>query len=160
MTTRAVQYAQGILERYWDRTIPISPEEIIKKIDDLVIEPKELPDNISGKVGYDWGKRKYVITVNENHHENRQRFTIAHELGHYALGHGEKTDTLYRDSALESSPDEVEANAFAAEILMPKAVINHLVFNQNISDVRLLARKLWVSEQSMIYRLKNIGLVI
>lgn len=153
--SRAVRYAQSVLKHYWDNQIPIRPENMIKKISDLKLCYEDLPDNISGKVAYDFNIKKYVITVNENHHENRQRFTIAHELGHYALNHGSKEDVLYRDG--NSDPDEVEANAFAAEILMPSAIIKHLIFEQNITTVQELAYKLWVSEQAMLYRLKNLG---
>lgn len=38
-----------------------------------------------GKINYDFNKHKYIITVNKDHHPNRQRFTIAHELGYYML---------------------------------------------------------------------------
>lgn len=153
--SRAVRYAQSVLKHYWDNQIPIRPENMIKKISDLKLCYEDLPDNISGKVAYDFNIKKYVITVNENHHENRQRFTIAHELGHYALNHGSKEDVLYRDGS--SDPDEIEANAFATEILMPSAIIKHLIFEQNITTVQELAHKLWVSEQAMLYRLKNLG---
>ncbi|UYZ68454.1 ImmA/IrrE family metallo-endopeptidase [Moraxella bovis] len=155
--SRAVKYAQSVLKHYWDKQIPIQPERMIDKIDDLEIRYENLTDNISGKVNYDFDIKKYIITVNENHHENRQRFTIAHELGHYALNHGSKEYILYRNG--ESDPDEIEANAFAAEILMPTAVIRHLIFEKDITTVQELAQKLWVSEQAMLYRLKNLGLI-
>lgn len=155
--SRPVDYAQSLLDDYWDRTIPIDPKQIISEIDDLQVVSESLPDNISGRISYDFDKSSYIITVNENHHPNRQRFTIAHELGHYVLGHGSKEDVLYRNG--ESDPDEIEANAFAAEILMPKGVIHHLVFEQDITDIRVLAKKLWVSDDAMYYRLKNLGLI-
>lgn len=157
MTTRAVDYAQSALKYYWDKTVPVRPDDIISKIDDVELVYEDLPDNISGKVSYDFNRQRYVITVNKTHHKNRQRFTIAHELGHYALGHGAKEDVIYRNGSQD--PDEIEANAFAAEILMPKGVIHHLIFNEGINTVQELAHKFWVSEQAMIYRLKNLGLV-
>lgn len=153
--SRAVRYAQSVLKHYWDNQIPIRPENMIEKISDLELCYEDLPDNISGKVAYDFNIKKYVITVNAKHHENRQRFTIAHELGHYALNHGSKEDVLYRDG--NSDPDEIEANAFAAEILMPSAIIRHLIFERDITTVQELAHKLWVSEQAILYRLKNLG---
>lgn len=155
--SRPVDYAQSLLACYWDRTIPIDPKQLIDNIDDLQVVSENLPDNISGRINYDFNKNSYIITVNENHHPNRQRFTIAHELGHYVLGHGSKEDVLYRNG--DSDPDEVEANAFAAEILMPKGVIRHLIFEQDITDIRILAKKLWVSDDAMYYRLRNLGLI-
>lgn len=155
--SRPVDYAQSLLARYWDRTIPIDPKQLIDNIDDLQVVSENLPDNISGRINYDFNKNSYIITVNENHHPNRQRFTIAHELGHYVLGHGSKEDVLYRNG--DSDPDEIEANAFAAEILMPQGVIRHLIFEQDITDIRILAKKLWVSDDAMYYRLRNLGLI-
>lgn len=157
--SRPVNYAQSLLVRYWDKTIPVQPEQIINQIGDLKLIYEDLPDNISGKKYYDFDNGYYVIVVNANHYKNRQRFTMAHELGHYALNHGDKEDTLYRDSELENTPDEIEANAFAAEILMPAGVIRHLVFKDGITRVQELANKLWVSEQAMLFRLKNLGLI-
>lgn len=164
--TKAVNYAQSVLERYWDRTIPINPDQIIQSMTtsmdnpDLILEKVPLSDDISGQIKYDFDKKTYVISINSNKHPHHQRFTLAHELGHYALSHGEKYDnqiTLYRNGT--SDPDEIEANAFSAELLMPKAVIRHLVFKENITDISKLAQELFVSEQAMMYRLKNLGLI-
>ncbi|MDO5651606.1 MAG: ImmA/IrrE family metallo-endopeptidase [Moraxella sp.] len=158
--SRAVKHAQSILGHYWDGIIPVKPEKIIEKIGDLeIIYTEGLSDNISGKKFYDFDKGHYVIEINKNHHENRKRFTAAHELGHYALNHGDKEDVLYRNSSIDSSPDEVEANAFAAEILMPASAIRHLVFEKGVTKIEDLAYQLWVSEQAMLYRLKNLGLI-
>lgn len=157
--SRAVKYAQSILEHYWDGVIPVKPQNIIDEIGDLKVIYQDFDKNIAGKKFYDFDKGYYVIEVNKNHHPNRQRFTLAHELGHYALQHGNKTDTLYRDSDMDSNPDEVEANAFAAEILMPASAIRHLVFNKGVTTIQDLAQQLWVSEQAMLYRLKNLGLI-
>jgi Zn-dependent peptidase ImmA (M78 family) len=67
-----------------------------------------------------------IIVVNSLHHPNRQRFTIAHEIGHYILHASQGTklflDATYHRSSVSSEgtdPIEVEANRFAAEILMP-----------------------------------------
>lgn len=157
--SRAVKYAQNILEHYWDGEIPVKPQNIIAKIGDLEVRFEDLPDNISGKKFYNFDRGCYVIEVNKNHHPNRKRFTIAHELGHYALQHGNTTDTLYRDSDMDSNSDEIEANTFAAEILMPVSAIRHLVFNNGVTKIQDLAHHLWVSEQAMLYRLKNLGLI-
>src|SRR5438128_1930962 len=60
----------------------------------------------------------------------RKRFTVAHELGHYVLGHGSEVircrpvDVENWDPKLHQ--DERDANTFAAEILMPAAVIRPL----------------------------------
>lgn len=69
---------------------------------------------------------KHVIFYNSKHTPEMQAFTIAHELGHYFLGHltdgQEEKICLNRDlqrSEAKYKPQEVEANHFAACLLMP-----------------------------------------
>lgn len=154
---RAIRYAQSALTRYWDKQIPVRPDLMVERIDTLQICYADLEDD-SGSIEYDSDIDKYIIAVNARHHKNRQRFTIAHELGHYMLKHVSKKDGVM-DRNGDSNPYEIEANAFAAEILMPTAVIRHLIFEQDVVTVEELAHKLWVSEQAMFYRLRNLGLI-
>lgn len=55
-----------------------------------------------------------------------QRFSIAHELGHFVLGHQESPVPLC-DAVVsrrsESAEIELEANSFAAELLMPESLV-------------------------------------
>lgn len=163
--SKSVDYAQRMLMEYWDKeSIPIIPEKIIDALrnsmdkPDIFVKIEPMVGNISGQIEYDHDKLMYVITINSERHPHHQRFTLAHELGHYALSHGEKYDNqvvLNRDGG--SDPDEVAANAFAAELLMPKAIVKHLIFEQKIFDLQELARRFWVSESAMFYRLKNLG---
>src|SRR4051794_6893018 len=72
-----------------------------------------------------------VIGVNSNDSINRRRFTIAHEIGHLVL---HKDEALHVDerypiglrtdqSSLATDSREVEANQFAAELLMPSELL-------------------------------------
>ncbi|MCL4498788.1 MAG: ImmA/IrrE family metallo-endopeptidase [Chloroflexi bacterium] len=114
-----------------------------------------------------------VIGVNTSHAKVRQRFTIAHELGHMLLHEqGEvhvdrKFHIKLRNNVSSQGvdPDEVEANLFAAEILMPKQFIDHDL--QGISDVDLLdtevidglAERYDVSTQAIMFRLVALGYI-
>lgn len=115
-----------------------------------------------------------VMVINEDHAHHRQRFTIAHELGHYRLHDSDTyldgTAALrFRDStsATGSDREEREANAFAAAVLMPAEWIHEhflaLVAARRAVDedsaVRRLARQFDVSEQAMLFRLVNLGLI-
>ena len=75
-----------------------------------------------------------IIGVNSHHHVNRRRFTVAHELGHLILHRkalagrvhvDRRFPVLMRDSAAASGldPREIEANQFAAELLMPTPLL-------------------------------------
>lgn len=102
------------------------------------------------------GELGFVILVQASHHPNRQRFTVAHELGHYMLHRnraeaegGIQDDEFYR--AL-SGPLETQANQFAANLLMPWPLIKSLQ-DRGITRVDDLARALGVSKQAMAIRL-------
>ena len=90
-----------------------------------------------------------LITLNTSHAYVRKRFTLAHEIGHHVLGHKD----IQPEFDLESKdPREVEANYFAAELLIP--------FDWIKKDSRIigattkeLAEKYKVSEDAMGWRL-------
>ena len=112
-----------------------------------------------------------VIGVNSTHSPTRQRFTIAHEIGHFLL-HGdeevhidEKRPLGRRDelSSQAVDPREIEANHFAAELLMPESLVREFVLNlvNNDPDISVeeamegLVRTFRVSQLAMTHRLTN-----
>jgi Zn-dependent peptidase ImmA (M78 family) len=74
----------------------------------------------------------------------RRRFTIAHEIGHLLLGH------TCTDPDLDNDP-EAEANQFAAELLMPLAILKIDYKAKPSPDY--LAQKYIVSREAMIIHL-------
>lgn len=112
-----------------------------------------------------------AIGVNAKHAPTRRRFTIAHELGHLRMHRGRPliVDSTvrvnFRDplSAAATNREEIEANAFAAALLMPRGwVVAHAnTLNGLDSDAMAnrLAAVFKVSPQAMTYRLINLGLV-
>lgn len=64
------------------------------------------------------------IVVHNGHPLSVQRFTAAHELGHYALGHKFSSDSTAELFGGGAPLQEIEAQAFAAEFLMSLAVVN------------------------------------
>ncbi|HEV2639021.1 MAG TPA: ImmA/IrrE family metallo-endopeptidase [Actinocrinis sp.] len=77
------------------------------------------------------GDGREVIGVNSAHSPLRQRFTIGHELGHHALHPGRelildmpvRVNFRDRTSSMATDREEIEANAFAAALLMPEQMI-------------------------------------
>lgn len=96
-----------------------------------------LENNISGKLYYD--DNRWVINVNSLHHPRRQRFTIAHELGHYFL-HRNSMER-YEDNTFHRgrnySQIELEADNFAGALLMPAGEFRDYVCNKSnkIDDI-------------------------
>ena len=113
------------------------------------------------------GDNEAVIGVNSAHHINRQRFTIAHELGHLCLHKGKDVhiDRSFRvnrrdeRSAQAIDPIEIEANRFAAELLMPHDMILDDIIEFDIEDdeeLKKLADKYQVSLQALTLRINNL----
>jgi Zn-dependent peptidase ImmA (M78 family) len=150
-------------------SIPINVQKCAEHLD-VQVKALELDEDVSGFLLM---KGKSVhIGYNKNNGKQRQRFTIAHELGHYLL-HAkdaklfvDKTEkVLYRD--IHSSTGELlkerEANAFAASLLMPqKLLIQEVEKIKNETKEKFisrLAKKFDVSEQAITIRLTNLGLI-
>ena len=78
----------------------------------------------------DSSDREETAIIRVSHHElyeGRKRFSIAHELGHYVLGHGKNSDIICFDkdmiATLNDPGKESEANAFAGELLLPANLV-------------------------------------
>lgn len=102
--------------------------------------------------------RDNAILVNDDEPGNRQTFTIAHELGHKVL-HSQWAETdaykvLWRDLRKQKDDRfEKEANAFAANLLMPKEMVDAYPGLSVSQAARLFA----VSEEFARYRLMNLA---
>ena len=111
-----------------------------------------------------------VLAINAEHHPNRQRFSLAHEIGHRVL-HSDTTDLfvdkqllLMRHTSGGSAGDirERAANAFAAELLMPRSRLLEDIEARELDAlddvaVRSLAQRYEVSTQALTFRLLNVG---
>ena len=148
---------------------PIDIEALVKA-HNIAIRTQELEDSISGMLVIKDGR--VIIGVNEKHHPNRQRFTLAHELGHFLLHRGsssifvDASTVFFRDgiSSDGSKAQEVEANAFAGELLMPEKLIREAINSRPIDAfdegaVRRLATQFAVSAQALTIRLTRLGLI-
>ena len=124
---------------------------------------REAPlENYDGRIVY--GQRgKALITVNSKlTYEPRKRFTIAHELGHYVLGHNRKTVVHDNEASMEfykSGSPETEANQFAAELLIPTSVFLDYIEGEKFSPKLMhdLAREFKTSVTSIVYKYLDNG---
>jgi len=143
----------------------------LAKLESVEVDQADFGDEISGVLMKD-GDRA-IIGVNARHAPTRQRFTIAHELGHFLL-HTSRDLFVDKDyivhfrdetSSTGVDPIEVEANQFAAEVIMPADKVREL-FNARRFDIddeaalRRLAAKFTVSPTAMAVRLSSLGLVV
>ncbi len=101
---------------------------------------------------------EWIMRINSLHHPNRQRFTIAHELGHF-IKHSMRCDE-FSDAAFfrngETNPMEAEANGFAAELLMPAESFRRYIERES-SEVDKIANHFQVSALAVRIRAKQLG---
>jgi Zn-dependent peptidase ImmA (M78 family) len=160
--------AEDLLHRY-GAGIPVNVHTLVQHCG-LIVLPQELEDEVSGILVVQHGEG--VIGVNQSHPKNRQRFSIAHELGHWCLHRGtssvfvDTTAVFLRDK--ESSEgvrrQEIEANRFAAALLMPEQRLREAVGITRLDPFddlafRRLAARFSVSVQALGIRLARLDLV-
>ena len=137
---------------------------------------EEVDDNLSGFLLRAKRDGRTVIGANKSHPKNRQRFTIAHELGHFLLHEGELVHldeemgsfTVDFRNAFSSKGEDInekEANYFAAELLMPEKFLRQELRGKRLDlfddgeELQKLARKYKVSTQALTFRLTNLGYI-
>lgn len=91
-----------------------------------------------------------LINYNKTHSVVRQRFTVAHELGHILLGHNSRSRVIDFNS---KDINEQQANVFASELLVPLQMIKETCSSSE--SLSSLADKFWVSKDMMQWRLSS-----
>ena len=158
--TQSPKDALSVIKTYWNE-MPVPVDTIAWH---LGLGPTAMPlaDKVSGAI-----RRRpnggYEILVNSTHAESRKRFTVAHEIGHYVyhrdrLGLGTGDTLAFRtDGSDYPNPhigprEEREANTFAANLLMPKHLLDRLRA-EGITDHGAMARRLGVSTAALRIKL-------
>lgn len=166
---RRIRHRVDALLRENEITRPPVPVERIAENLGLEVRYAPYDGDLSGALVRSNGET--YIGVNSSDHSNRQRFTIAHELGHFILHKGITihVDKDFRvnlrdgDSSKGVDPSEMEANRFAAELLMPtRFLIIDVERLSGVSQAELdsMARRYKVSPHAMRIRLSNFGILV
>ncbi|MFE1230457.1 ImmA/IrrE family metallo-endopeptidase [Streptomyces sp. NPDC058745] len=122
------------------------------------IASTELPDGLDGVA---WAPKDFrLIVVAKTAKWTRQRFTLAHELGHVLAGDAQDIVVENLSPGIQQSLSEVRANAFAAAFLMPcDAVAKDAHGGMDASEIGRLSWKYRVSPSAMATRLKALKLI-
>lgn len=162
--------AKAVLARLGIKTSPINVEKVARALG-AQVRFAPFDDELSGMIHIKDGVP--IIGVNSLHHPNRQRFTIAHELGHLELHRDLITSSVHVDkgfpalmrdstSAKGEEKVEIEANQFAAELLMPKAMVEGELATtaqfdmEDDGPLEQIAKKFRVSKQALQLRIQSI----
>jgi Zn-dependent peptidase ImmA (M78 family) len=164
--TPAEKKADELLERMGVQQLPVPVAKIARDLG-AEVQYEAFDGEVSGMLYRE--QDRTLIGVNSTHGATRQRFTVAHEIAHLLLHKGVYIDRLVRVNWRDgtSDPDEVQANAFAAELLMPRRfmgpeierVVRH---TPQVTPERLvadLAQTFKVSNAAMQFRLANLGVL-
>jgi len=152
---------------------PVNIEAIIRCWNIELDKRADLPEGVAGEIRKkdDGG---YKISVNKSDHYYRQRFTMAHELGHFMyhtqkMGETGISDNVkYRceNNSNIGDQEEMEANKFGASILMPEELVIQYAKERgaisanerqlNLEAVKEIAKKFKVSSQAMEFRINGL----
>lgn len=160
--------ATNLLARFGITSPPVPVSRLATDLGAEVVEER-LDRRMSGLLYRE--PDRVLLGVNATQSPVRQRFTIAHEIGHLVLHPGRQVfldhRVNFRDvtSSLAVDRDEIQANAFAAELLMPAdmvlaecrraAAAGTLATAGFVAD---LAAIFDVSTEAMGHRLTNLGI--
>ena len=166
---RAIILARKVLQECPLTRGAVPIEKIVEKYG-IQINYLDLSEEISGAMKREGKSGKPVIIVNSKHLDERKRFTIAHELGHFLLhsltpNHIDKQGVYFRDGDSSTGENimEIQANQFAAELLMPINALKKDFFENSklikgddpTELIEKLAEKYKVSKQAMAIRISK-----
>lgn len=166
MSIKAINAARSLAKKY-NLVPPVNVEALIK---DMGITLEDTPlESMSGFAYQKDGNR--VIGINKDDGPARKKFTMAHELGHMIVHTRDdvtfdKNFVYFRDSRSSTGllPKEVEANAFAAELLMPAEKLTKQIVSEGGIDlvndedkIRTLADEYEVSFSAMAVRIDSLA---
>jgi Zn-dependent peptidase ImmA (M78 family) len=169
---RIEQKANEILRKYHIRKPPVPVKDIIVKMG-LNVRSYDLSDDVSGILVIE--NDKGSIGFNPKNSKTRQRFTLAHELGHFLFHHQSKSEIFIdkdfivkfrseKNYTAHEIKQEQDANMFAAALLMPKEFLQAELARKDYNDlaeadfISALAKVFDVSIQAMTYRIANASL--
>lgn len=111
--------------------------KLIEDVERIPVTVMPLPDGVAGAIGRKRGRS--FIFINSTDQPVRRRFTLAHEYGHFVLGHPSVVDKSSDIGPKEGgrSPAEVEANYFASEFLAPEQAVRGFLRARRIEEIDL-----------------------
>ena len=142
---------------------PVLASEIAKNngIKVYTVDFSELPHSFQVSSGFIDAETN-TMYINSADNPKRRNFTIAHELGHYFLGHTQKSEyeTLFRLTTKERNHSQLEkdANCFAANLLVPEQMLKKIIQKYPFITNRSLSNVFGVSEEVIYNRKNTLGL--
>jgi len=141
--------AEWVVARYGDGSMPIIPEKIAKGMG-VDVYTLSGSDRHSVYAGPD-GRLRIAIDLNDTIH--RQRFAVAHGLGHIVLRHIDPPLEAWNSFANDApDPQDRAANLFAASLLVPTEDLRWCVTSGWMRNVEHIVKTFWVPEGLLNFR--------
>jgi len=174
MTNEKLEYIRGVVQdirNFFNLKDSLNREdllELIRKLKGTFQADKDL--EVDAKIEKNIENTVFKITIRKQFYELRDNFSIAHELGHLFLHMGYLTDPMLwknsndRFDRFGYSQEELEANEFAGNLLMPESEFiknfrNNYNDEKKIVNLKKLSQFFQVSPKAIEIRAKNIGLM-
>lgn len=167
---RIDERAGKLLQQSDALALPVNLSRVVECLG-LSLNEKPLENEYSGFLAV----KEKTIVVNLRHPSVRRRFTIAHEIGHYQLHRRSEDIPVFIDRAVYHRKEsvagvdhlmEMQANAYAAGLLMPETLLDNYLEDhpaldlEKPADIKTLAEEFEVSRPAMEFRLINLGFVL
>jgi Zn-dependent peptidase ImmA (M78 family) len=142
--TPSAQLASLLAQRF----VKTSPPDLAQLCKELGLRVQEVPaKGFDGMLVRSKSGQKGIVAVKASIREaSRKRFTIAHEIAHFVIPHHRLLKNVCEEKKIDSfdtrlNKPEIEANEFAAELLLPSAILGKR-FNLNelsLSEISTVA---------------------
>lgn len=153
--------AKHLIDKHQMYRLPINVYQVAKNLGINVVF-ESFPNNLYMKLkAFCYKENNFgLIGINKKHKAQLQRYSMAHELHHFLYDF--ESDSFACGPDNQSEAAEIDAERFAAELLMPKQMIEKLTSNPlNISylTIDLVAQHFGVSYEAAAIRLARFGLI-
>lgn len=151
---------EDIFEKYWDQLLPVDTKKLAVSCGIIVedLNKTSYKDVVGVSI---INKGIMSIYIDGSLHKNRQRFSIAHQLSHYVLGHIKKEPRFEVAENFSNNIKDIEeqkANELAIEILIPEKALRFYMKQKN-ATILGLATIFNVSIEVLNFRLKQLKII-
>ncbi|MDH7576578.1 MAG: ImmA/IrrE family metallo-endopeptidase [Bacillota bacterium] len=152
--------AKSLVRKYNISTPPVPVEEIARQ-EGVIISSHKTSDLKCAVALKDRKRGRYVVSVYLSGDEGRDRWSLAHELGHIKLGHFEiyDVDTLAKDKLNDAERYilDKEADIFAEELLMPAEWLREIMgIVSDFTQIEEIKKLFGVSLGALVNRLEEL----
>lgn len=153
-------FAEGILKTHWDRSVPVNLARIARAMGVTVALQPQLPSCALLEIS---ARNQARVTIGAQQSTVRQRYGVAHAIGHVALHHlrpgMQRHIAVAEDFRADHSQRwDSEANDFALGLLLPEEALRQRVLTEGCTDLQELAAGFEVAPLLVKQRLADLDL--